>query len=339
MIEKNSYKTHKPFWKSLINFFGFTPRVLTIAWERNDKIKYVLTKPEEIPELMYKLREDVRNIREEFAEYIDSTIWNCPTFFYDDDEEYTIQYREYLEKSPDAVTTILPTKEPEHSLSMGECEVTLEDEIECDKPAKDESSSIFTTFSNHLFDYNDDFTSSDDESLPHEDVPVEEFKIYSNPLFDEDEISSDKLELHCLNVESDFVESLLNRNTLIDSFPKFDFLLKKFSGFNDYDPGEIDVDNPNPRSKNELCNFYQDDPSFPRPPSEPPDDELDLEPDSGKDISAVVNKDVSDDENDDYCSFMFVIQFFLPYLIFPKISPLFVSGESEDIIFDPGISI
>nr|GFC43432.1 hypothetical protein [Tanacetum cinerariifolium] len=70
--------------------FGFTPRVLTIAWERTDRIKYVLTKPEEIPELMYKLCEDVRNIRDELAEYIDSPIWNCPTFFYDEDEEYTI---------------------------------------------------------------------------------------------------------------------------------------------------------------------------------------------------------------------------------------------------------
>nr|GEZ27982.1 hypothetical protein [Tanacetum cinerariifolium] len=170
-----------------------------MAWERIDKIKYVLTKLEEIPELMYKLREDVRNIREELAEYIDSTIWNCPTFFYDEDEEYTIQYREYLEKSSDAVTTVLPTEEPEHLLSMGyehfsitpetesnevtesnaenllpipsKCEVTLEDEIKCDMPAKDDCSSVFTTFSNPLFKDNDNFDSSDDESLPDEDVP------------------------------------------------------------------------------------------------------------------------------------------------------------------------
>nr|GEX61631.1 hypothetical protein [Tanacetum cinerariifolium] len=78
-------------------------------------------------------------------------------------------------------------------------------------------------------------------------------------------------------------------------------------GFDNYDLGEIDVDNPIPRSKNKLSDFYQDDPSFPQPPPEPPDDKLDLEPDSGKDILAVVNKDVSNDENDDYCSFMFVI--------------------------------
>nr|GFA42374.1 hypothetical protein [Tanacetum cinerariifolium] len=104
-----------------------------------------------------------------------------------------------------------------------ECEVTLEDKIECDKPAQDESSSIFMTFSNPLFDYNDDFTSSDDDSLPDEDVPIEEFKIYSNPLCDEDEINSNKLDPHCFNVESDFVESLFNRDTFIDFSSKFDF--------------------------------------------------------------------------------------------------------------------
>nr|GEZ96256.1 hypothetical protein [Tanacetum cinerariifolium] len=41
--------------------------------------------------------------------------------------------------------------------------------------------------------------------------------------FDEDEINSDKLDPHCFNVESDFVESLLNRDTFIDFSSKFDF--------------------------------------------------------------------------------------------------------------------
>ncbi|GJV90108.1 hypothetical protein Tco_1534046 [Tanacetum coccineum] len=49
------------------------------------------------------------------------------------------------------------------------------------------------TFSNHLFDSNDDFTSSDDESLSDEDVPEVNVKIYSNPFFefDDEYISSD----------------------------------------------------------------------------------------------------------------------------------------------------
>nr|GEY54372.1 hypothetical protein [Tanacetum cinerariifolium] len=148
------------------------------------------------------------------------------------------------------IAPILSTKEPEHLLSMGyehlsitpeiesdevtefnvenllpipsKCEVTLEDEIECDIPAKDVCSLVFTTFSNPLFN-NDDLDSINDESLFDEDVPAEEFKIYSNPLLVEDEINSDKLDPHYFNVESDFVESLLNRDTFIDSSSKFDF--------------------------------------------------------------------------------------------------------------------
>nr|GEZ25455.1 hypothetical protein [Tanacetum cinerariifolium] len=145
-----------------------------------------------------------------------------------------------------SIAPIQSTKEPEHLLSMGyehlsitpetksdevtesnaenllpipsKCEVTLEDEIECNMPAKDFCYPVFTTFSNPLFKDNYDVDSSDDESLPDEDDPAEEFKIYSNPLCDEDKINSDKLESRCFNVES-----LLNRDTFIDFSSKFDF--------------------------------------------------------------------------------------------------------------------
>nr|GFB32844.1 hypothetical protein [Tanacetum cinerariifolium] len=94
---------------------------------------------------------------------------------------------------------------------------------------------------------------------------------------------------------------------------------------------------------------FEDNPLISRPPLELPDDNFDLEPEV---ISAVMedidepvehfnprgeifvstnNKDV------DYFPFMFVIQIFLPYLIHPEISPLFLSTESEDTIFNPGI--
>ncbi|GKE25766.1 hypothetical protein Tco_1441150 [Tanacetum coccineum] len=84
----------------------------------------------------------------------------------------------------------------------------------------------FTTVSNPLFDANDDFSSSDDESFSDEDIPKE---IYSNPLCDE-EIISTKIDPHHFNAESDLIESLLNQDTLIISSPKFDSLLKEFSG-------------------------------------------------------------------------------------------------------------
>nr|GEW82622.1 hypothetical protein [Tanacetum cinerariifolium] len=47
---------------------------------------------------------------------------------------------------------------------------------------------------------------------------------------DESEIISTKIDPHYFNVESNLIEYLLNRDTLIDSSPKFDYLLKDFSG-------------------------------------------------------------------------------------------------------------
>nr|GFB82251.1 reverse transcriptase domain-containing protein [Tanacetum cinerariifolium] len=133
-------------------------------------------------------------------------------------------------------------KEPEQSFSMGyghfnttlvteldevteysiknlvpiprECEVTSDNESESNEPDKDDSLA-FTTFPNPLFSDNDDFTSNDD------DVLIEESKVHSNPLFDNDEINFNELESH---VESNFVESPSNHNTLVDSSQKFDHL-------------------------------------------------------------------------------------------------------------------
>ncbi|GKF46247.1 hypothetical protein Tco_0136049, partial [Tanacetum coccineum] len=76
-------------------------------------------------------------------------------------------------------------------------------ESECDVPFCDNS----ITFSNPLFDANDDFSSSNDKSFSDEDVPKE---IYSNPLFDE-EIISDKIDASII------------------SSPKIDSLLEQFS--------------------------------------------------------------------------------------------------------------
>nr|GEW42243.1 reverse transcriptase domain-containing protein [Tanacetum cinerariifolium] len=111
-----------------------------------------------------------------------------------------------------------PMEEPEYSLSMGEYEVISDDESEYNEPIKDDSSSAFTTFTNLLFNDKDDFTIHD------KDVSIEESKVYSNLLFNDDEIYSNELESHCLNVESNFVESLSNHDTL-----KFDHL-NEFSG-------------------------------------------------------------------------------------------------------------
>nr|GEZ92022.1 hypothetical protein [Tanacetum cinerariifolium] len=67
-------------------------------------------------------------------------------------------------------------------------------------------------------------------SLSNEDVLLQNFKFYLNPLVDDEDINSTKIDPHYFNAESNLLKSLLNRDTLIDSSPKFDFLLEEFSG-------------------------------------------------------------------------------------------------------------
>nr|GEY13136.1 hypothetical protein [Tanacetum cinerariifolium] len=145
------------------------------------------------------------------------------------------------------ITLDLPTVEPEDFLKIGDEHLDTipeiesdefikssvenlvpnlsesEDDSECDLPVCDD----FTTFSNLLFDANDDFSSSDNESFSDEDIQKE---IYSNPLFDE-EIISIKIDPHHFNAESDLIESLLNHDSLIISFSssKIDYLLDEFA--------------------------------------------------------------------------------------------------------------
>nr|GEU48927.1 hypothetical protein [Tanacetum cinerariifolium] len=49
------------------------------------------------------------------------------------------------------------------------------------------------------------------------------------PISSESEVTSDNENPHYFNAESNLLESLLNRDTFIDSSPKFDFLLEEFS--------------------------------------------------------------------------------------------------------------
>ncbi|GJZ51148.1 hypothetical protein Tco_0605663 [Tanacetum coccineum] len=112
------------------------------------------------------------------------------------EHESTIPLNEIISQIPPsiAITPILATVEPEDSLIMGDENLSTIPEKESNEFIKSSVQDLvpiprgnFVTFSNPLFDANDDFTSSDDESLPEEDVPKENFKIYSNPLFDFDD--------------------------------------------------------------------------------------------------------------------------------------------------------
>nr|GFA69980.1 hypothetical protein [Tanacetum cinerariifolium] len=237
-----------------------------------------------------KKEQEVKNVVEQPAKHGNRSIQSLKNFKVVHKSSISFKNTSQI-SSIHSIAPIQSTKEPRHSLSMGyehlsitpetesdevtesnaenllpipsKCEVTLEDEIECDMPAKDVCSPIFTTFSNPLFKDNDDLDSSDDGSLPDEDVPAEEFKIYSNPLCDEDKIHSDKLDPHCFNVESNFVESLLNRDTFIDFSSKFDF-----SGELAHIKSEIPKSDFDFKKEIRLIENLLYDNSFPRPPEE-----------------------------------------------------------------------
>nr|GEY89086.1 hypothetical protein [Tanacetum cinerariifolium] len=254
-----------------------------------------------------------------------------------------------------------------------ECEVTS-NESESNEPVKDDSSA-FTTFPNPLFNDKDDVTIHEDD-IPIKESKVFLNPLFNNDEINSDELESHNfsgppIPIHIVEEErirkehADYisrVEMLFTINPrphpTNDIITNTDDVLPPGLENDDDLDEEIDVvddvrvDNSISNSKNKLSDneaFDFDNPSIPRPPPEPPD----AEPDSKKEISVVMNAidelecldprdefDVStNDEDVNFFPFIFVIQIFLPYLICSKMFLSFLSAESEDTIFDPGISV
>ncbi|GKA34541.1 hypothetical protein Tco_0720970, partial [Tanacetum coccineum] len=178
--------------------FGVTPKVILIAWERYGKIKDALMdkqyQKEDIQELMSKLLEDVRNISEEFSEYINCPSWNRPLFYFDnDDNEYTVIWRSK------AITPDLPIEEPDNSLNMGDEHL--------DTISATESHEVIKSSVENLVPIPSEFEGMSDDTC---DVPT--------------------CDNNRVNVESDFMESLINRDTSIVYSSKIDPILEEFAG-------------------------------------------------------------------------------------------------------------
>nr|GEW72142.1 hypothetical protein [Tanacetum cinerariifolium] len=161
--------------------------VLLLAWDRVSEIKDAFGnkqyKPEDMQELFCKLFNDVKNIHKELAEYINTPSWNRPAFYNsdeDDDEDYTITITldflitESLSMGDEHLSTIPELESDEFIKSNVENLVLNPSEFddlsniksECDVPVCDD----FMTFSNLLFDVEDNFSSSDGESFSDEDI-------------------------------------------------------------------------------------------------------------------------------------------------------------------------
>nr|GEW71792.1 hypothetical protein [Tanacetum cinerariifolium] len=185
--------------------FFKTPKVLLLAWDKNFKIKDALGnkqyKPDDTQELFCELFYDVQNIHEELAEYINTSSWNRPAFYDnndDDDVDYTIE-----------IIPILSTEEPDNSLSMRDenldtIPVTKLDEVikssvedlvsipsqsegildtRCDvhlvnNPTPLEAKYHFEIFINS----NDDISSSDDDTLYYKNIKYVEASSHDSEL-------------------------------------------------------------------------------------------------------------------------------------------------------------
>ncbi|GJV15214.1 hypothetical protein Tco_1360537 [Tanacetum coccineum] len=209
--------------------FRVTPKVILIAWKSFGEIKDALTdkqyRQEDIQELMSKLLEDVRIISEEFSEYISCPSWNRPLFYFDDDDdEYIVIW-----KKPKAITTDLPIEEPDNSLNMGDEHLDTISATESDEVIK---SSV--------------------ENL----VPIpSEFEGISD-----DTCDVSNCDYIRVNIESELVESLINRDTSIVYSSKIDPILKEFSAelahIAPIPPGIVEADfNPNDDTSSDDDSF------------------------------------------------------------------------------------
>nr|GFA80899.1 hypothetical protein [Tanacetum cinerariifolium] len=215
--QENAINSVQTFLRKFNRYSFFkTPKVLLLACDRVFKIKDAFgnkqSKPEDVQELLRELFNDVQNIHEELAKYINTPGWNRPAFCNngdDDDEDCTIAVtpnfpitdslimeNEHLDTIPEdefiqsCVENLVPI--------LTEFEDFFDIESECVMPDCDDSQTTnFSTFSNPLFD---DSTSSDEESSHEEIIHEISFKTYSNPLFDLDKeiISRDTLSLERL---------------------------------------------------------------------------------------------------------------------------------------------
>ncbi|GKC52865.1 hypothetical protein Tco_1075610 [Tanacetum coccineum] len=184
-------------------------------------------------------------------------------------------------------------------------------------------------FSNPLFSFNEDFTSSDDESFLKEDVQEENFQVYSNPLFEFDD------NYNSSNINPLFNEILEDVESEDSNDSNYDepILLNTplFDEDECFDPGG-DID--------EIDNLFSEVFFDHEPQCFKDEPELD----NVKHMVKVFDPGIWEkffspsyvrlsSKDRHYLSFTIVIQILLTYLV----NFLFSFG-SEDTIFDPGIS-
>nr|GEX46999.1 RNA-directed DNA polymerase, eukaryota, reverse transcriptase zinc-binding domain protein [Tanacetum cinerariifolium] len=332
LAKENLMKFIQTFLKKFNRIsFREMPKVLSQAWNKFFEIQHA--QPDDTNELLQKLLEDLQIIK----------------------------------NSSNAIAPDLPTKEPEYSLSMGDEHLSTISKTESDELIKFSVENLVSISSepevtsdneNTLFDYSLKFDY------------LEEFsgELITTSIINEKRIRREHEEyislMEKLLTINSFPRLLENfhANTIIETLPTYpipvedsDSLREEidiFTGTDDLMPPGIESDDYDserdihfleellsndsiPLSESESSNFdHHDDPSFPRPPPEPPDVEVFFEPESGV-LTTNVVKGISE-----HCVLMPNI---LPTL--PTFDPLYpvydtllsFSSKNEDKMFKPGI--
>nr|GEX92489.1 hypothetical protein [Tanacetum cinerariifolium] len=243
------------------------PKVLSLAWETILEIELAFEdkhcQPGVIQELFRRLHNDVQNIHEELAVYINTPSWDRPTVCYDDDDD---------EDYANVVTPNLSTEEPDNSLSMRdehidtvlaiESDEFIKSSVEylilipsesegipdnmCDVPFHDNSPPLdiskyqFEDFS----DSNNDSTSNDDDSFSIDNIEYVKASPPDSELVSSKTIREKLLNINLLiaNIEalkynptpsSDFMtkSSSTSLNSLLEKTNTFNYSLPKLETF------------------------------------------------------------------------------------------------------------
>nr|GFB09579.1 hypothetical protein [Tanacetum cinerariifolium] len=344
------------------------PKVLLLAWDRVFEIKDALGtkkyKPEDLQELFRQLSNDVPNIHEELAKYINTPGWNRPAFYDDNDDDDDMDYTI-------AITPVLSTEEPIDSLSMGDehldtIPATRSDEVikssvenlvptpsesegipehMCDVPFHDNSPPLDVSKDQFedFFESNDEFSSTDNDSFSIDNIDYVEASPPDSKL-----VSSEVMEIVIpevgridddilLTIKDDILrEKLLNVHLLIANIealkdnptPSFDCKTKSSStSLNSL----LEETNTFHNSLPKFENFY-----FWNLP-DPGELMSILNSEIRENLSTTcVNSPVEDDHSP---LLAYVVWIFLVYLTYPVIPPYLYSFGNEDTIFDPGITI
>nr|GEY93780.1 hypothetical protein [Tanacetum cinerariifolium] len=350
-------------------------------------------------------KQEVKNVVEQPAERGNRNIQSLQNFRVIHKSSISLDNTSQI-SSIHAVTPILSTKEPEHSLSMGyehlsitpetkfdevtessaknllpipsECEVASEDERECDVPISenfpvcDDHSDIFTDskINDDISVYDDDFedikyveasisnpeiVNQEEENVvqqEEEEIDLEDISQIQDVVLHEKLLSITRLIANIESLNDNYIpdcvlNSFKSDNSLSENFsPKFETFCDhteemrseeadSFLSDNSIPPGiENVVDDPEGDirfleklliddsilSRESSDSNFEDNPSIPRPPPKPPY----AETGAGEEIPVVMNN--KDKFGEDYYFFMFDKVF------------SFLSDESEDTIFDLGIS-